>query len=88
MKAIKFKQQNITFTKPVSMTDEECGSLPAFRGDGQIISCWQMSLKDRLHALFTGRMWLSIHGEVQPPVWVGPDCPFIKQKEATNGQPG
>lgn len=78
MKPVTFKQQNITFTRPPSMTDEQCQPLPAFRGEGQLISCWQMSLKDRLRALLTGRVWLSIHGTAQPPVWVGVVSPFVK----------
>jgi hypothetical protein len=84
MKAISFKQQNITFTKPASMTDEECGSLPAFRDDDQIISCWQMSLKDRLRAICLGRIWLGIHGGSQPPVWISMHSPFVDEGEAAH----
>lgn len=78
MEAITFPQQNVTFTKPESMTDEECGSLPAYRGEGQIISCWKLSPEDLNKVQETGIIWLSIVGSQQPPVWVGPDSPFIE----------
>jgi hypothetical protein len=78
---IKFKEQNITFSKPASMTDEECGSLPAYRGEGQIISCWKMGWKERIKALFTGVVWFGVLASGQPPIWLAIDRPFIKQKE-------
>lgn len=78
---VKFKEQNITFTKPESMTDEECGSLPAYRGDGRIISCWKFTLREWIKALFTGRVWFSVIGTGQPPIWLGPDKPFKRVKK-------
>ena len=77
MEAISFPEQNIIFNKPESMTDEECGPLPAYRGEGQIISCWKLSPEDLAKVQETGAVWLSIVGLQQPPVWVGPDSPFI-----------
>ena len=76
MRGIKFPESNKTLTKPVvGMTDEECGSLPVYvmqeDGDvlGRVISCWQMSFRERLSALFFGRVWLWVRsGPSQPPV--------------------
>ena len=31
MNPVPFKQQNVIYTKPANMTEEECGSLPAQR---------------------------------------------------------
>ena len=73
MKAIKFKQANKNLLKPDSMTDEECSSLWVFTDGRQCVSCWKLNLKQRLSALFFGRIWLSVlSGYTQPPVWL--DC--------------
>lgn len=32
MEPVKFKQANIAYTKPSNMTDEQCGTLPVYRG--------------------------------------------------------
>jgi len=83
MKPIKFKEANKNLSKPNSMTDAECSSLWVFNDGSQCISCWKMSFKQRIKALFFGRVWLSVmSGTTQPPVWV--DCAktvFTKQPE-------
>jgi len=73
MKPTKFPQANKNLLKPESMTDEECGPLEVFTNGTQCISCWKMSIRERLSALIFGRAWLSVFsGETQPPValWV------------------
>lgn len=59
MKPIKFKEQNTTFAE----NQPEYLPLPAFKstvGNGEIVSCWQASFKERLIFLFTGKMWVSL----------------------------
>lgn len=80
MKPIKFKEQNIIYTKPESMTDEECGSLPTYQGDGKIISCWKMSIKERIKVLFSGVIWFGVLTQRQPPIWLDVDTPFEKEE--------
>lgn len=79
MKAKEFPEQNMVFTKPQSMTDEECGSLPAYRGEGQIISCWEVTPEDLERIKETGVIWLSVSGAGQPPVYIGTEYPFTTQ---------
>ena len=43
----------------------------------ELISCWHLSFWERLKLLFTGRLWFSVIGNAQPPIWLGVDCPFI-----------
>jgi hypothetical protein len=81
MKPIKFEQQNITYKKPESMTDEQCGSLPACKHENGIVSCWGMSVKERIKVLFTGRIWFDIVSHAQPPIWLGVDSPFMRKEE-------
>lgn len=59
MKAIEFKHQNIVFAKD----QPEYQPLPALRLDtpeGEVISCWKLSFKERLKIVFTGCVWLSL----------------------------
>ena len=67
MTPIPFREQNITYNPPEGMEDK-CEALPAFRGEGQVISCWHLTL-----------WWFSVIGNGQPPIWLGVDCPFIRK---------
>lgn len=77
MKPIHFPEVTKELQRPSSMTDEQCGPLPVYN-DGQVsISCWHMTLVERLRVLWTGRMWLGVHmGITQPPVWLDTKRPF------------
>ena len=79
MVPVTFPEQNILFRPPEGMEDK-VGDLPAFRGEGQVISCWHLSLRERLLLLFRGRLWFSVIGNDQPPIWLGADCPFIRRR--------
>ena len=78
MTPIPFREQNITYNPPEGMEDK-CDALPAFRGEGQVISCWHLTLWERIKLLLTGRLWFSVIGNGQPPIWLGVDCPFIRK---------
>jgi len=55
MKPIKFKEANATFAE----NQPEYLPLPAHRAkDGQVISCWQLTISERLKLLFSGKIWL------------------------------
>ena len=59
MKPIKFKEQNCTYAEnqPTYMP------LPALKNQspaGEVISCWRLSLTERIKILFTGRIWLEL----------------------------
>jgi hypothetical protein len=85
MTPVEFPYQNKTLTKPANMTDDQCGSLPVFNDGVQSISCWRMSWRERLAALFLGRVWLQVYaGETQPPVSLTvARTVFVKRGEAT-----
>lgn len=55
----KFKEANITFAKD----QPEYQPLPAFKNDspqGEVITCWRLSFRERLRVLFKGEIWLSL----------------------------
>ncbi len=59
MEPIKFKEQNCTFAED----QPQYRPLPAFKDpgeQGQVISCWKLSFKERMTILFTGKMWMSL----------------------------
>jgi len=59
MKPIEFKHQNVAFAK----NQPEYENLPALKIDsseGEVISCWKLSFKERIKVLFTGKIWMSL----------------------------
>lgn len=59
MRPKNFKEANVIFAKD----QPEYGQLPAFRNDsqsGEVVTCWQLSFKDRLQVLFKGEIWLNM----------------------------
>lgn len=77
MKAIKFKGHNVVFAEH----QEEYNSLPALKlkdDMGNVISCWELSFKERLIVLFTGKMWMNLCMFGQP---LTPSFLSVKRKE-------
>lgn len=74
MKPIKFEEQNITYVA------EGCGDLPAHKAEHQIISCWELTEKEKEEVQKTGVVWLSVFGQQQPPVWLGVETPFTEEE--------
>jgi len=55
MKPINFPRQNCVFGKH----QPEYLPLPVYRSDeGEVISCWKLTCKERLWLLFTGKLYL------------------------------
>ena len=80
MKPAPFREQNTVFLPPDGMEDQYC-ALPAYTADRKVISCWQLTLWERIFILFTGRIWLGVAGTAQPPVWLDIESPFIRRSE-------
>ena len=72
----EFPQQNRVFTAPATMTSDECGTLPAFSDGQQHISCWVLTEEEVAEVRATGRVWLAVAGQGQPPVWIAGQNPF------------
>lgn len=81
-----FPEHNTIYGKPSDMTDDQCMSLPAWKGDvpideegnmaPAIVSCWQLSKEDLEEINRTGHIWLSVTGTQLPPVSVFTENPF------------
>lgn len=66
MKLIEFPEQTVVIAKD----QPEYLPLPAWRrphdASGEIVCCWQLSFRNRLKLLFTGKIWHSILTFNQP----------------------
>jgi hypothetical protein len=57
MKPIKFKECNVEFAKD----QPEYNSLHAFRdGNGVVVICWKLTLREAIRVMFRRRVWLSL----------------------------
>lgn len=73
MKPIKFEDMNCIFK------GQNCGDLPALKTDTHIVSCWEMTEKEKEEFTKTGKIYLAIHSNMQPPVSLYVDRPYIRQ---------
>lgn len=66
MKPIKFPEHNVVFAKD----QPEYQPLPAFRDvnqpEGDVVSCWHLSFRERIRLLFTGKLWVSLRSFHKP----------------------
>jgi hypothetical protein len=79
MKPTAFKGSNSTLLGgPAERygTADDVADLPVYREPGYLISCWQMTWRERLRVLWTGRVWLHVAGATHPPVVLGTEAPF------------
>lgn len=56
MKPIEFPEQNIVFAK----NQKEYLPLPAYMANdekGTAVTCWQLTWRERIKILFTGKLW-------------------------------
>lgn len=81
MTPIKHQFVNKTLLAPAGQEDDVL-PLPVYTDNEQCISCWQMSWRERLSALFFGRVWLSVlGGSTQPPVWLWVTRKALEKRE-------
>lgn len=75
MKPVIFGEAN------VSLGGEEEHQLVGCALKDQVITCWKMTFLERIIVFLTGRVWLSVGGEVMPPVGIVVKRPFVKVEE-------
>ena len=67
---IQFSTMNAVLKAPQGEA-EKVKSLPVWRGDDVIVSCWKLTWREWLVALLTGHIWLWVMSQTtQPPVYV------------------
>ena len=59
MNPIKFKEHNKVYAE----NQESYIPLPVYEDKehgGRVIHCWKLSVKERIHVLFTGKLWINV----------------------------
>lgn len=80
MNPTKFKQANTELQAPKGMAN--CELLPVFRYSDKetkstvYLSCWKLTLKERLLIMLTGKAWLWVWQWTHPPVAIVVENPF------------
>jgi len=80
MKPIKFNGHNIVFAK----NQPEYLPLPAYQDEsGQIVTLWELSIKERIKILLTGKFWLLVltFNQKLQPIKPTVEYPFEKALE-------
>ena len=81
MEPCNFEQANFVFGPPAGQTEDDVGSLNAYRGpvdSGRIcvISCFKPTAEELKEISQTGRVWLVVSGSKMPPVALLGKSPF------------
>jgi hypothetical protein len=75
MKGVHFAEATGLLLAPDGM--ENCSDLPVWRDDDHILSCWQLSWRERIKLLLTGKLWFWAFGcATHPPIAMTVDYPF------------
>lgn len=74
MKPQTFSEANVILNPPKEKSEDNIGNtiepLAAFTDGKQCLSCWRMTWRERVSALFFGRVWICLlTGRTQPPIW-------------------
>ncbi len=82
MDPVTFEGYNMVF----GAGQEEYRDLPAHRDDdGQVVSCWRLTWRERFRMLWTGRLYLAVltfHTPMQPQL------PSVENPVAPPASPG
>lgn len=82
MNPVKFPESNVVY----GQFQKEYKPLPAMRVDGpagDVITCWNLSLFERLKVLFSGEVWVSqltFHAPIQPQMLTAEKSDVIHPK--------
>ena len=74
---IEFQYANAKWTG-----EGDVGDLPVYRNGTENISCWHLTMEERMEILSTGVIWLHVWGD-HPAVGVSISSPFIAESQAT-----
>lgn len=76
---VPFKYQNKVLTAPAGNTDV-VDDLAVWTDGKECVSCWKLSLKERLMALLFGRVWVAVlFGNTQPPIYIEASRDFFEE---------
>jgi hypothetical protein len=62
MKPIEFKEHNKVYAKD----QEEYIDLPVYENELEVFHCWELSLRERVKLLLTGKLWINVLNHRKP----------------------
>lgn len=75
-----FEGSNLVLGKPPEMLDEDCTPLNVRIGQESgypvIVSCWKLTQEEVDELIKTGRIYLTVYGQMMPPVSLSGKKPF------------
>lgn len=75
---VPFKYQNKVLTAPEN--SEDVHDLNVWTDGRECISCWKLTLTERLMALLFGRVWVAVlFGNSQPPIYIEASRNFFEE---------
>ena len=85
MKPIPFKEKNKTLLpsgEQYSENVEGVDPLHIWTDGEQCVSCWQMTWRERVAALWHGRVWIAVlSGGTQPPIYAESSRTYFRRTE-------
>lgn len=75
MKPVFFEEANATYS-PSGEVPLTYGETPAYRYSLGNVTCWRLTLKERVKLLCTGTLWVDIPRKRQPAIKMAVTCPF------------
>ena len=69
MTPIEFKEQNVVFAKDQPPYQPLPAMVDVNSDQGEVVTCWRLSLSERLRVLFKGNIWMTMmtfHKPVTP----------------------
>jgi len=83
MQPVNFNESNVTYAK----NQPEYLPLPVYKTpDGEVISCWKLTFREKLAVMLHGKVWINIltfNSALQPlrPYIFKPDWMICKKEE-------
>ena len=63
MKPVFFNESNVMLSYGNTM-------MPVLKDGKQVVSCWEMTIRDRFLSLIYGKIWVGLKGNNQIPMWL------------------
>lgn len=70
---VKFEDANMELQAP------GCEPLPILKTDTHMVSCWEMTEKEKEEFAKDGKIYLAVFGQAHPPVSLYVDRQYIRQ---------
>jgi len=81
MRACKFKESNFILQPPTGENEDTCVPAYGFRGEHEILTCWEPDAADLERLNAGGKIWMWVRGGEQPPISLETEYPFEEAQE-------